>query len=123
MKEEIKELHRMRYTGGPHNLGDPDDKTLRKVEEEILIPQKMRDKAKNEKCIEEVKEFSNCCKAASFLMVVKCRKENAALKTCLTDWYTNESFKETCRQEYLEERSDYRRTGLSKKFGTRLQAA
>lgn len=56
-------------------------------------------------------------------MVVKCRKENAALKTCLTDWYTNESFKETCRQEYLEERSDYRRTGLSKKFGTRLQAA
>lgn len=43
------------YFKQPCFIGDPDDKTLRKVEEEILIPQKMRDKAKNEKCIEEVK--------------------------------------------------------------------
>lgn len=35
-------------------LGDPDDKSLRKVETEILIPKKMRDKAKAENCLSEV---------------------------------------------------------------------
>lgn len=34
--------------------GDPDDKHLRNVEKDVLIPQLMRDKAKQEKCVEEV---------------------------------------------------------------------
>lgn len=34
--------------------GDPDDKHLRKVEKDVLIPQRMRDKAKTEKCVAEV---------------------------------------------------------------------
>lgn len=35
--------------------GDPDDKTLRKVEIEVMVPKKMREKTRDEKCIEEVK--------------------------------------------------------------------
>jgi COX assembly protein 1 len=35
--------------------GDPLDRTLRHVEIEVLIPKKMREKAKDEKCAEEVK--------------------------------------------------------------------
>lgn len=35
--------------------GDPDDKSLRHVETEILIPQKMKEKAKKERCAKEVK--------------------------------------------------------------------
>jgi hypothetical protein len=35
--------------------GDPLDRSLRNVETEVLIPKKMRDKAKDEKCVEEVK--------------------------------------------------------------------
>ena len=34
--------------------GDPLDRSLRKVEIDILIPKKMRDKARDEKCSEEV---------------------------------------------------------------------
>jgi hypothetical protein len=35
-------------------LGDPLDRSLRKVEIDILIPKKMRDKARDEKCSDEV---------------------------------------------------------------------
>lgn len=40
-------------------LGDPNDKRLRKVEKDVLIPQKMRDKAREEKCVKEVQGDSN----------------------------------------------------------------
>lgn len=94
--------------------GDPEDKFLRKVEREVLVPQKIRDKAKAEKCAEEVKKFSECCAKSSIAMVYKCRTENNVLKSCLTRWYDDEEFKRICEQEYLEERSEFRRTGLRK---------
>ncbi|XP_053987401.1 COX assembly mitochondrial protein homolog [Hylaeus volcanicus] len=113
MSENVKRsVLTSKYSGGSHNLGDPNDKSLRKVETEVLIPQKMRQKAKEEKCSEEVKEFAKCCTDSSYLMVIKCRDQNSALKACLTKWYTDEKFKELCTQEYIEERSAYRRTGI-----------
>ena len=99
----------------PHGLGDPDDISLRKVECEVLIPKIMRDRAKETHCSQEVQSFSSCCKEKGIMMVVNCRKENSALKACLTNWYQNEDFKEECKQIYLQERSEYRRTGLAKK--------
>lgn len=39
--------------------GDPLDRSLRKVEVDILIPKKMRDKARDEKCSEEVNGTSH----------------------------------------------------------------
>lgn len=77
-----------------------------------MIPKKMRDKAKEEKCVEEVKNFTECCRNHSVLMVVKCRKENTALKNCLTKWYEDEDFRSLCKKEYLEERSQFRKTGI-----------
>ncbi|KOC59397.1 COX assembly mitochondrial protein like protein [Habropoda laboriosa] len=103
------------FGGGPHNLGNPDDKSLRKVEKEILIPQKMRDRAKEEKCVEEVKNFTECCKDSSIVMPFKCRNQNTALKDCLALWYNDPKFKEECTLDYLEERSEYRRTGIPKR--------
>ncbi|GAB0086444.1 COX assembly mitochondrial protein [Sergentomyia squamirostris] len=104
-----------RFTSGPHNLGDPDDKSLRKVEIDVLIPKIMRDRARAEKCISEVMDFEKCCKDSGVLMVVKCRRENNTLKGCLTKWYEDEAFKSECRKIYLEERTEFRRTGVSKK--------
>lgn len=101
-------------------LGDPDDKTLRKVEIEVLIPKKMRDIARVEKCTEVVNQFTECCKNNNILMSIKCRKENSALKDCLTKWYADEDFKERCKLEYLAERSEYRRTGITHKQKQRM---
>lgn len=99
-----------------HFPGDPNDNTLRKVESEILIPKIMRDRAKSEKCIPEVGEFEKCCKDSGLKMVYSCRPQNDGLKACLTEWYKNEEFKAECRDIYLKQRSEYRRTGIKKAF-------
>ncbi|XP_050689053.1 COX assembly mitochondrial protein homolog [Eriocheir sinensis] len=104
-----------RNKGGPHGLGDPDDRSLRKVETEVCIPKKMREIARQEKCVPEVDAFTRCCKDTGLAMVVKCRKENTALWDCLGYWYKDEEFKKRCTEEFLAERSEFRRTGLTKK--------
>lgn len=54
-------------------------------------------------------------------MVFKCRKENSALKSCLEKWYFDDDFRERCTKEYLEERSEFRRTGITQKQKKRLE--
>jgi COX assembly protein 1 len=49
-------------------------------------------------------------------MVIKCRNQNNRLKNCLTDWYNNQQFREYVTELYLNERAEYRRTGVQKKF-------
>lgn len=124
-------------------IGDPDDSRLRKVEMDVLIPKKMREKAKAEKCklevtgihdgfvyfisvtiylfnlyndcdLNVVTEFSKCAKEHGLSMVVKCRNENSIMQECLGRWFHDEEFKNICTQEYLNERSEYRRTGIGK---------
>jgi len=98
----------------PMYPGDPDDLRIRKVEKEVLIPKKMRQRAKTEECLQEVTAFGECCKGSGILMVVKCRKENSAMKDCLQRWYQDEQFRKECEEEYLRERSEYRRTGIKR---------
>ncbi|KAK2713624.1 hypothetical protein QYM36_009485 [Artemia franciscana] len=97
--------------GGPHGFGDPNDRTLRKVETDVLIPKIMREKARTEKCIPEVDAFKKCCKENGLMMVVKCRKETAVQRQCFEKWYQDEGFKKECTDVYLQERSEYRANG------------
>lgn len=97
-------------------LGDPDNNTLRVVEREILIPKIMRDRAKKEKCVEEVRAFTECCRVNSIMMSFKCQAENEAMKACQTKWYSDEAFKNECKGIYMEERRQYRLTGVPKKY-------
>lgn len=96
-------------------IGDPDDRSLRIVEKEVLIPKIMRDRAKTEKCVPEVEEFTKCCSSSNLLMAYSCRKQNAAMQACQTRWYKDEVFKEECKEIYLKERRDFRLTGIPKK--------
>ncbi|CAG12916.1 unnamed protein product [Tetraodon nigroviridis] len=87
---------------------------LRHVETDVLIPKLMREKAK-ERCAEKVEAFTHCCKESGFFMVFKCREENTAMKECLTAHYKDPSFFEECKQEYIEEKLEFERTGIPKK--------
>ncbi|XP_012587632.1 PREDICTED: COX assembly mitochondrial protein homolog [Condylura cristata] len=93
---------------------DPAEQHLRHVEKDVLIPKIMREKAR-ERCSEQVQDFTKCCKASGVLMVVKCRKENSALKECLTAYYKDPAFYEECKLEYLKEREEFRKTGIPTK--------
>ncbi|GFQ90224.1 COX assembly mitochondrial protein [Trichonephila clavata] len=103
------------FSGGPKGLGDPDDRTLRKVEKDILVPMKIRDKTKKDKCFAENQAFAECCKASGFWMIFKCRGQTKTLNSCLEKWYHDEELKNICLEEYLQERAEYRRTGISQK--------
>uniref|UniRef100_A0A8C0CQ45 COX assembly mitochondrial protein n=1 Tax=Balaenoptera musculus TaxID=9771 RepID=A0A8C0CQ45_BALMU len=71
----------------------------------------MREKAR-ERCSEQVQDFTKCCKDSGILVVVKCQKENSALKECLTAYYNDPAFHEECKMEYLKESEEFRKTGI-----------
>lgn len=51
--------------------GDPKDQSLRKLERDVLIPKKIREKIKKEKC---AKEFGGNIKVyRSFIMHISCK--------------------------------------------------
>jgi COX assembly mitochondrial protein 1 len=75
----------------------------------------MRERAKIYHCSEEVKQFESCCKDNSLLMIFFCRKQNDVLKDCLNKWYIDEKFKSECQNIYLNDRTEYRKTGILKK--------
>lgn len=81
----------------------------------MLVPKVMRERARSEKCMDTFKDFETCAKDHGLLMVVKCRAENRAMQACMEKWYTDEPFIAECTNIYLNERSDYRRTGITKK--------
>ncbi|XP_059878056.1 COX assembly mitochondrial protein homolog isoform X2 [Delphinus delphis] len=105
----------LRHQGSPvlHVL-ESYEQHLRHVEKDVLIPKIMREKAR-ERCSEQVQDFTKCCKDSGILMVVKCRKENSALKECLTAYYNDPAFYEECKMEYLKEREEFRKTGIPTK--------
>ncbi|PIK40244.1 putative COX assembly mitochondrial protein-like [Apostichopus japonicus] len=93
---------------------EEDENFLRKVEINVLIPKKIREKARVE-CKEYVDAFTECCSSSGIGMVVKCRKQNTTLKACLTKYYHDPEFFEMCKKEYLEERKNFRETGIKQK--------
>ncbi|RUS87889.1 hypothetical protein EGW08_004367 [Elysia chlorotica] len=101
--------------GGPLGLGDPDDRSLRKAEKEILIPAKMKEKAKRLKCASEVKDFGECAKQQGLMMPFMCRPKAKSLENCLKAAYSDPAFIALCTEEFLEERAHFRRTGVKAK--------
>ena len=59
--------------GGPKGLGDPTYRELSKMEEDPMIPQRMRDITRTQLCIPEVRAFSECSKNSGFSMVFQCQ--------------------------------------------------
>lgn len=103
--------------------GDPEDKTLRVSERKILIPQLIRERARKVKCVEEVAAFQQCAKDNGLLVTFNCRQPTEKLKECLAYWFHDAEFNNECKQIYLEQRTEYRTTGVSKKQKERQAAA
>jgi len=99
---------------GPHGLGDPDDESLRIIEQDVLIPKMLRERAQKTHCLDAVNEFNECAKVQRSMCVFKCRSENTKLWNCMEKWFYDEDFKAEMKKEYLEIRRDYRLTGVSK---------
>lgn len=98
------------YTG-PLKLGDPNYRELSNMEKDPLIPQRMRDVSR-ELCPDEVHEFMECGKKVGLKSFYQCQGEKDQMVKCIAKWQENSQFKEAIIQEYLNERSHYRQTGI-----------
>lgn len=101
--------------GGPKGLGDPTYRELSKMEEDPMIPQRMRDISRTQLCIPEVRAFAECSKASGFSMVALCQDEKNCMVKCQKEWMETPEFVAAVKEEYLNERSHYRQTGIKQK--------
>ncbi|KAK3696533.1 hypothetical protein QZH41_015899 [Actinostola sp. cb2023] len=81
---------------------------LRHVEKDVLIPKIVREISR-EKCKDYVDDFTNCCKGRTLSMVWTCRKQNRAMKDCLTKYYLDNSIFAEAKVRYLKEREEYQK--------------
>ena len=86
---------------------------LSKMEEDPMIPQRMRDTIRTQICTAEAAAINDCGKEMGVKDVLKCRPQRDALLACSHKWMENESFRERVTLEYLNERSHYRQTGIA----------
>ena len=68
-----------------------------------------------ELCHENVKKFSECTQQYKFAMVYKCTEERNELCECIKSWVDKEDFRNAVIEEYLNERSHFRQTGIKSK--------
>lgn len=60
-------------------------------------------------------EYENCVlEKGLFMASLSCRSEKVAVHNCLEFWNDDEEMFARAKKQYLEERSEYRRTGISK---------
>ncbi|KAH3709060.1 COX assembly mitochondrial protein homolog [Dreissena polymorpha] len=111
--EEVYTVLNPRMTAGPKGLGDPDDRFIRKVEEEIIY-KRMRERS--ELLCQAFKDDFDACmkKTPNMTFAWKCRPMIRALRTCQNQWFNRPEFEEEAKEEYLQQRAEYRRTGVSK---------
>lgn len=90
----------------PHPAEEPSGIAVK----DVLIP-KQWDKDR-ERGSEQAEDFATCYKDAKIHSLVKCQKENSALKEWLTADYNDSTFYEGYKLEYLKEREEFRKTGI-----------
>lgn len=101
--------------GGPKGLGDPNFRGLTKMEEDPLIPQRMRDISRTQLCTDSVKKFTECGAREGFFVWLNCRAERDVMVACMQEWIEKPEFIAAVKEEYLNERSHFRETGIKQK--------
>ncbi len=66
LHSEYLNVFSKKYTGGPKGLGDPEDRSLRHVEEHVYITQIIKDRAHHEKCKDFVYKWGACMEDNAF---------------------------------------------------------
>uniref|UniRef100_A0A7I4YDS1 COX assembly mitochondrial protein n=1 Tax=Haemonchus contortus TaxID=6289 RepID=A0A7I4YDS1_HAECO len=99
-------------SSGPHGLGDPDDRTLRRIEADVIIPNRMNAQIEKVECREPYLELVNCMREKGAVKGLKqCRPELDVFNRCKYLKFNDTEFRERMTEQYLQERSEARRTG------------
>ncbi|CAJ0575246.1 unnamed protein product, partial [Mesorhabditis spiculigera] len=105
-----------RAIGGPHGVGDPDDRTLRKIEADVLIPKRMNDQLERKECHPFYLKLVECFKKeGAAIGLSTCKETLNAFNRCKYERFHDPDFRAKVTEDYLAERSHYRRTGMTEK--------
>ncbi|KAL3990192.1 Cytochrome c oxidase biogenesis protein Cmc1 like family protein [Acanthocheilonema viteae] len=98
--------------GGPHGVGDPNDRSLRRLEADVLIPDRMNERIQRVECREPLEGLARCFrKEGNVIGIRKCQKELKRYEECQLAKFNDPWFRQQITDEYIKERSEYRRTG------------
>eukprot|EP00096_Caligus_rogercresseyi_P012368 TRINITY_DN514_c0_g1_i1.p1 TRINITY_DN514_c0_g1~~TRINITY_DN514_c0_g1_i1.p1 ORF type:complete len:194 (+),score=66.77 TRINITY_DN514_c0_g1_i1:114-695(+) len=98
---------------GPLSLGDPTYRGLSRMEEDPLVPQRMREILRTIHCLEDSKKFEECGKIhGGFKGIVACQDVCTQMKECVERHFKDLEFRRAVTEEYLNERSHFRQTGI-----------
>lgn len=68
-----------------------------------------------------MRAYGECAKREQLMLPFRCREVAEEMRQCLQGWYDKPEFQQEAREEYLKDRAEYRRTGITRKQKARLQ--
>ncbi|CAD5234513.1 unnamed protein product [Bursaphelenchus xylophilus] len=97
---------------GPHGIGDPNDRSLRKIEADVLIPNIMNKNIEKVECRAELEELVDCMRKQGGAWGLKrCELPRDLLNECKKKKFHDPEFRHKMTEAYLDERAEARRTG------------
>lgn len=68
---------------GPHGIGEPDDRSLRKIEANVVIPNMMNKRIEQTECKSEIEELIRCMKReGAALGLQRCKEFLGVFNVC-----------------------------------------
>ncbi|KAK0402951.1 hypothetical protein QR680_016631 [Steinernema hermaphroditum] len=116
-KYRVKKTIMPHYSSaGPHGMGDPDDRTLRRIEADVIIPNRMNKQIEQVDCKELRMGLIECLREYGAVKGFnQCKAELALFNECKAERFHDIGFRQRMTDEYLAERSEARRTGMTTK--------
>ncbi|CAI5445913.1 unnamed protein product [Caenorhabditis angaria] len=100
--------------GGPHGLGDPDDRTLRKIEADVIIPNRMNAHIEKNACNESYLGLITCFRKDGAVSGLNtCKPALEIFNRCKYERFHDPEFRAKITDDYIRERSEARRTGMT----------
>uniref|UniRef100_A0A0N5C149 COX assembly mitochondrial protein n=1 Tax=Strongyloides papillosus TaxID=174720 RepID=A0A0N5C149_STREA len=104
------------FAAGPHNLGDPEDRTLRRLEADVIIPNRMNKQIEKVECNAQYMDMIACLREVGAIKgLSKCQLPLEVFNKCKAKFFNDLDFRARMTDEYLKERSEARRTGKTEK--------
>uniref|UniRef100_A0A0N4Z8N4 COX assembly mitochondrial protein n=1 Tax=Parastrongyloides trichosuri TaxID=131310 RepID=A0A0N4Z8N4_PARTI len=100
------------FSSGPHGLGDPEDRTLRRIEADVVIPNRMNKQIEKVECNLEYMDLISCLrKDGAVKGLNSCQPILEIYNKCKSKFFHDIDFRSRITDEYLEERAEARRSG------------
>uniref|UniRef100_A0AC35U8V3 COX assembly mitochondrial protein n=1 Tax=Rhabditophanes sp. KR3021 TaxID=114890 RepID=A0AC35U8V3_9BILA len=104
------------FSSGPHGLGDPEDRTLRRIEADVIIPNRMNSQIERVECNVQYLDLVACLrKDGGFKGLNTCKPVLEMFNKCKAKYFRDLNFRSEVTDGYLKERAGARTYGMTEK--------